>query len=273
MDQLSQIADAHPVLTRDEERELFRLWQQHGDESARDRIVRSNIKFVYQIARMRKCGNFDDLVAEGMAGLAIAIDRFEPERGLRFITYAAFWIKAQIYRYQLRNWSVVSGGVPRSGTFFSIRREIRKSRSLYSDEEDAQADASRNLGMTVEDLCDALNRIERHALSLNEELENGQPFEWLMSDGKDHEQITESHLDRQLLRDEIDRCLAVLNEREVQVIRLRFLSRKPWSLEEIGQQMGVSRERIRQIEERSLEKLYRRLHQRGLCFDDFELEE
>lgn len=272
MDHLSQIAQSHPVMTHAEERELFRLWQQHGDESARDRIVRSNIKFVYQIARMRKGGNFDDRVAEGMEGLAIAIDRFEPERGLRFVTYAAFWIKAQIYRYQLKNWSVVSGGVPRSGTFFSIRREIRKSRSLYSDEEDALEDASKNLGIPVEDLRDALLRIERHALSLSEESDGGQSLEWVLSDGKNHEQITESHLDRQRLRDEIDRCLSSLNERELLVIRLRFLTRKPLSLEQIGQQMGVSRERIRQMEERALDKLSRRLQQHEVSFDDFELE-
>ncbi len=255
-----------PYLEREEEHQLARRWREEGDEVALGRLTAAHMRLVIAIAaRFRHFGlPMADMIQEGHVGLLEAAARFEPDRQVRFSTYATWWIRASIQDYILRNWSIVRGGTSstQKALFFNLRRlraKMAKSGAGTPDpamyEEIAQA-----IGVSRADveLMDA--RLSGPDTSLNApvlESEGGgadrQDFiacEAPLPDTTVSQSIDTERRTRWLMD-----ALKVLNERELRIVRERRLTDEGATLEALGAQLGISKERVRQIENRALEKL------------------
>lgn len=205
---------------------------------------------------------FGDLVQEGHVGLLEAASRFEPERGVRFSTYATWWIRASIQDYVLRNWSIVRGGTSsaQKALFFNLRRLRAR---LAQGVETVPASAlhqqiSAALGVSVSDVAMMDSRLSAPDTSLNAPLiEDGEAdrMDFLVSDDPLPDQVAEETIDVERRHDWLHDALTVLNERELRIISERRLRDDGATLESLGETMGISKERVRQIESRALEKL------------------
>lgn len=253
-----------PVLTAEEEYMLALRWREHGDVDAAHKLVTSHLRLVAKIAmKYRGYGlPVADLLSEGNIGLMKAVKKFEPERGFRLATYAIWWIKAAMTEYVLRSWSLVRMGTmaAQKKMFFNLRR--LKSRLEILDNGDISVDDARalakRLDVSEEEIVDMNRRISSRDASLNTPLgeEEGMEFQdTLVDDSPSPEAIAiqgdEASRRRRLLVD----ALKTLNERERHIFVERRLKDDPVTLEELGQQYGISRERVRQLEARAFEKV------------------
>ncbi|MDX9860236.1 MAG: RNA polymerase sigma factor RpoH [Rhodospirillales bacterium] len=253
-----------PVLTADEEYMLALRWREHGDVDAAHKLVTSHLRLVAKIAmKYRGYGlPVADLLSEGNIGLMKAVKKFEPERGFRLATYAIWWIKAAMTEYVLRSWSLVRMGTmaAQKKMFFNLRR--LKSRLEILDNGDISVDEARELAerldVSEEEIVDMNRRISSRDASLNTPLgeEEGMEFQdTLVDDSPSPEALAirsdEASRRRRLLVD----ALKTLNERERHIFVERRLKDDPITLEELGQQYGISRERVRQLEARAFEKV------------------
>lgn len=253
-----------PVLTAEEEYMLAQRWREHGDVDAAHKLVTSHLRLVAKIAmKYRGYGlPVADLLSEGNIGLMKAVKKFEPERGFRLATYAIWWIKAAMTEYVLRSWSLVRMGTmaAQKKMFFNLRR--LKSRLEILDNGDISVDDARalakRLDVSEEEIVDMNRRISSRDASLNTPLgeEEGMEFQdTLVDDSPSPEAIAiqgdEASRRRRLLVD----ALKTLNERERHIFVERRLKDDPVTLEELGQQYGISRERVRQLEARAFEKV------------------
>jgi RNA polymerase sigma-32 factor len=205
-----------------------------------------------------------DLIQEGHVGLLEAAARFEPEREVRFSTYASWWIRASIQDYILRNWSIVRGGTSsaQKALFFNLRRlrnrlaqgpEPLSSASIYQE-------ISGALGVSVSDVAMMDSRLSAPDTSLNAPLvdENSgssDRMDFLVSGEPLPDEVVEETIDLERRNEWLRHALAVLNQRELKIIRERRLQDDGATLESLGEAMGISKERVRQIESRALEKL------------------
>ena len=253
-----------PVLTADEEYMLALRWREHGDVDAAHRLVTSHLRLVAKIAmKYRGYGlPVADLLSEGNIGLMKAVKKFEPERGFRLATYAIWWIKAAMTEYVLRSWSLVRMGTmaAQKKMFFNLRR--LKSRLEILDNGDITTDEARELADRLDvseaEIVDMNRRISSRDASLNTPLGDQEGMEFqdtLVDDSPSPEALAiksdEASRRRQLLVD----ALKTLNERERHIFVERRLKDDPITLEELGQQYGISRERVRQLEARAFEKV------------------
>ncbi len=253
-----------PVLTAEEEYMLALRWREHGDVDAAHKLVTSHLRLVAKIAmKYRGYGlPVADLLSEGNIGLMKAVKKFEPERGFRLATYAIWWIKAAMTEYVLRSWSLVRMGTmaAQKKMFFNLRR--LKSRLEILDNGDISVDDARALAkrleVSEEEVVDMNRRISSRDASLNTPLgeEEGMEFQdTLVDDSPSPEAIAiqgdEASRRRRMLVD----ALKTLNERERHIFVERRLKDDPVTLEELGQQYGISRERVRQLEARAFEKV------------------
>ena len=253
-----------PVLTADEEYMLALRWREHGDVDAAHKLVTSHLRLVAKIAmKYRGYGlPVADLLSEGNIGLMKAVKKFEPERGFRLATYAIWWIKAAMTEYVLRSWSLVRMGTmaAQKKMFFNLRR--LKSRLEILDNGDISFDDARalakRLNVSEEEIVDMNRRISSRDASLNTPLgeEEGMEFQdTLVDDSPSPEALAirgdEASRRRRMLVD----ALKTLNERERHIFVERRLKDDPVTLEELGQQYGISRERVRQLEARAFEKV------------------
>jgi RNA polymerase sigma-32 factor len=253
-----------PVLTADEEYMLALRWREHGDVDAAHKLVTSHLRLVAKIAmKYRGYGlPVADLLSEGNIGLMKAVKKFEPERGFRLATYAIWWIKAAMTEYVLRSWSLVRMGTmaAQKKMFFNLRR--LKSRLEILDNGDISFDDARalakRLDVSEEEIVDMNRRISSRDASLNTPLgeEEGMEFQdTLVDDSPSPEALAiqgdEASRRRRMLVD----ALKTLNERERHIFVERRLKDDPVTLEELGQQYGISRERVRQLEARAFEKV------------------
>jgi len=265
-----------PYLEREEERELAARWCEGQDEEALHALVSSHIRLVIAIAsRFRHYGlPLADMIQEGHLGLLEAAARFEPEREVRFSTYAAWWIRAAIQDYVLRNRSIVRGGTSSSqkSLFFNLRRmRARLSQRAAGDATvDIHARIAEAMGVSRQDVETMEARLSGPDLSLNAspsgETEKG------ATDRQDF-LIDSSPLPDEAVADEIDThrragwlklALARLTERERLIIEQRRLREdEPVTLEAVGKRLGISKERVRQIEARALDKLRQTLERDG----------
>ena len=256
-----------PYLERDEEHELAVRWREERDQAALDRLASAHMRLVVAIAaRFRNFGlPMGDLIQEGHVGLLEAAARFEPDREVRFSTYATWWIRASIQDYILRNWSIVRGGTSSSqkSLFFNLRR-LRARLAQSSDQRPRRAvfaEIAEALGVSVGDVEVMDSRLSAPDTSLNAPLhesdtDNASNRQDFLVDG--------APLPDETVGDEVDRerrtiwlrsALTVLNERELRIVRERRLRDEGATLEELGESLGISKERVRQIENRALEKL------------------
>jgi len=253
-----------PMLEPQEEYMLAKRWREHGDREAAHKLVTSHLRLVAKIAMgYRGYGlPISEVISEGNVGLMQAVKRFEPEKGFRLATYAMWWIKASIQEYILRSWSLVKMGTTanQKKLFFNLRKAKSKISALGEGDlrpEQVQSIAKR-LGVTEKDVIDMNRRLSGDA-SLNapirDEGDSGEWQDWLADESAGQEEVLAEHEELDNRRQALTHALSVLNERERRIFEARRLADDPVTLEELAEEFGVSRERVRQIEVRAFEKV------------------
>jgi RNA polymerase sigma-32 factor len=259
------------MLEPQEEYLLGKRWRGHGDRDAAHRLVTSHLRLVAKIAMgYRGYGlPISEVISEGNVGLMQAVKRFEPDKGFRLATYAMWWIKAAIQEYILRSWSLVKMGTTanQKKLFFNLRKA--KSRISALEEGDLRPDQvkliAKRLGVTEQDVVD-MNRRLGGDVSLNspirEEGDSGEWQDWLVDDSISQETRLAESEEADNRRKALGEALSVLNERERRIFEARRLADEPITLEELADEFGVSRERVRQIEVRAFEKVQKAVRNR-----------
>jgi RNA polymerase sigma-32 factor len=260
-----------PLLEQQEEFMLAKSWREHGDRDAAHRLVTSHLRLVAKIAMgYRGYGlPIAEVVSEGNVGLMQAVKRFEPERGFRLATYAMWWIKAAIQEYILRCWSLVKIGTTanQKKLFFNLRKA--KSRIAAFEDGDLRADQvaliAQRLSVSERDVID-MNRRLGGDVSLNtpirEEDDSGEWQDWLVDDAPSQERVLAEAEELDHRRQALGEALTVLNTRERRIFEARRLADEPVTLEELADEFGVSRERVRQIEVRAFERIEKAVRHR-----------
>jgi len=262
-----KLAMSAPYLEREEEQALAQAWKDNKDQEARNRIAMAHMRLVVSMAgRFRNFGlPLGDLVQEGYIGLLEAAARFEPERQVRFSTYASWWIRASIQDYVLRNWSIVRGGTSsaQKALFFNLRRlRARLARGdAHLTSEAMHQEIAAALGVSTADVRTMDARLSSSDISLQAPISSaegesgGSRLEFLTSDAPLPDEQAVDSIDGERRRHWLHSALGQLNEREMRIIRARRLTENGATLEELGTLLGISKERVRQIENRALEKL------------------
>ena len=256
-----------PYLERNEEHELAIRWREEKDQAALDRLTSAHMRLVIAIAaRFRNFGlNMSDLIQEGHVGLLEAAARFEPDRDVRFSTYATWWIRASIQDYILRNWSIVRSGTSsaQKALFFNLRR-LRARLSQTSDQRPRQlifTEIAGALGVSVSDVETMDSRLSAPDTSLNAPLHDGESEsssnrqDFLVDGVALPDESVGEQIDAERRTTWLRSALTVLNERELRIVKERRLKDDGATLEALGESLGISKERVRQIENRALEKL------------------
>ncbi len=253
-----------PLLAREHEFELARRWREEGDELALHELVRSYMRLVVSTAsRFRNYGlPMGDLVQEGNVGLMQAAARFEPQREVRFSTYATWWIRSAMQDYVLRNWSIVRTGTTaaQKSLFFNLRRlraRIEDSMGARMSDEGRRTIAEQ-LKVDVREVESMEVRLSGFDQSLNAPLSESSDDDWmdfLPDNGPSPETVAIGMRDAETRSRWLAEALRELSPREQTIIRQRRLTDEGATLEELGRELGVSKERVRQLESRALGKL------------------
>jgi RNA polymerase sigma-32 factor len=261
---LATLANRLPYLTPDEERDLV-LRSAAGDQAAAERLVASHLRVVVKIAR--SYGRFglpvNELIQEGTVGLIQAVRKFNPDSGARLGTYAMWWIRASIQEYILRSWSLVKMGTTaaQKKLFFNLRRMKGQIKAL--EDGDLRPDQVKKIATTLgvpEDDVISMNRRLGGDASLNApvraDMEGGGEWQdWLVDDAPDQEERLVESEELSQRKAYLATAMSTLNERERRIFEARRLAEDPATLEDLSEEFGVSRERIRQIEVRAFEKV------------------
>ena len=253
-----------PILEPQQEFMLAKSWREHGDSDAAHQLVTSHLRLVAKIA-MGYSGYglpMGELISEGNVGMMQAVKRFEPDRGFRLATYAMWWIKAAIQEYILHSWSLVKIGTTaaQKKLFFNLRRikgEIQAMEEGDLVPENVKEIATR-LNVSETEVISMNRRMAAPDNSLNAPLRadsEGEWQDWLVDDSESQETRLAESEELEKRRDLLKGALETLNERERHILVERRLSEDPLTLEQLSQQFGISRERVRQIEVRAFEKL------------------
>ncbi|OSM05258.1 putative RNA polymerase sigma-32 subunit RpoH [Magnetofaba australis IT-1] len=259
MDQFLAQVDSFPMLSAQEEFDLAVRYREKEDIEAAHKLVTAYLRYVVRIAKEYQGYyglRFMDLVQEGSVGLMQAVKRFDPHKGFRLATYALWWIKASIQEYVLHSWSLVKIGTTAAQRklFFSLR----KSKSTIDRLDTVQAqEIGERLGVSGEAVLEMDARLAGRDDSLNRTaVEDGEEIQNLLADQTPNQEtlLLEDEAQR-LRREAAARAMAGLNERERIIVQERILNAQPATLETLGERFGVSRERIRQLEKRALEKM------------------
>jgi RNA polymerase sigma-32 factor len=255
-----------PVLSREEEHALALRVRDGDDPRAAESLIRANLRYVVAIAvTFRRYDlRLADLISEGNVGLVTAVRKFDPDAGTRFVTYAAYWIRAFILNHVIRSWSLVGSGsgALRSKVFFRLRRERAKMGSSPEEAEAARAELAQQLNTTPERVAEMMQRLDGRDVSLDADV---------YGDGKtsgidlleDHTAPQDDRLDAATrdarLNGRVRSALEALDRRERYIVEQRMMADEELSLAEIGRRLGVSRERARQLEARAKKKLRKTL--------------
>jgi RNA polymerase sigma-32 factor len=253
-----------PLLESAHEFELARRWQEEGDEAALHELTTAYMRLVISMAaRFRNYGlPMGDLVQEGNVGLMQAAARFDPAREVRFSTYASWWIRSAIQDYILRNWSIVRTGTTaaQKSLFFNLRRlraMIRDATAVRLSPESRHRIAQK-LGVSETDVEAMEGRMAAADRSLNAPMAEEGEGEWielLADDAPTPDEAVMDARDAETRANWIQAALNRLNEREIMIIRARRLTDESVTLETLGKRLGISKERVRQIEHQALKKL------------------
>ena len=257
-----------PILSAEEEYMLAKRYKEHGDTEAAHKLVTSHLRLVAKIAMgYRGYGlPVTDLISEGNVGIMQAVKKFDPERGFRLATYAMWWIRAQIQEYVLHSWSLVKIGTTaaQKKLFFNLKKLKNQLCSIDSGNlspENAREIASR-LNVKEAEVLDMDNRLFSGDQSLNIQVGEEGDTEWqdMLVDSNETQDNILANSNEFLFRKKIfEQALEVLNDREKVIITLRKLKEKPVKLEELSKKFNISRERVRQIEEKAFEKLQKQV--------------
>ncbi len=255
-----------PILDVEEELSLARKYQESGEAEAAHKLVTSHLRLVAKIAmQYRGYGlPLSDLISEGNLGLMKAVKKFDPDRGFRLSTYAMWWIKASVTEYVLRSWSLVKMGTmaAQKKLFFSLRKAKRSLNIIDSqglDEEQANVLADK-YGMSSSEIALMDQRITRRDLSLNTAVSNsgdeGLEFiDFLEDEAKSPEMLVSETQENDIRNKYLLEAIEELTERERHIFKERRLSENPLTLEKLGEYYGISRERVRQLENRAFGKV------------------
>jgi RNA polymerase sigma-32 factor len=254
----------YPALTREEEQDLVVRFRTKGDEAARETLIAAHLRYVVAIAlKYQRYGvPLEELVSEGNFGLVHALGKFELDRGTRFVTYAAYWIRAYVLNHVIRSWSLVGvgSGALRSKMFFRLRRERVKIANLVGEGPEAENMLAQSLGLPEATVSAMLRRLDARDVSLDAKPVDGSNTslgDLLVTPGSSQEEFfAASELDVRR-RVAVKSALSELDERERYIVEKRLMADREdeLSLAEIGRQLGVSRERARQLEVRAKRKL------------------
>ncbi len=264
---LKYIQDAmnEPLLEKDHELDLARRWSEERDERALHELVQSYTRLVISLAsKFRNYGlPMGDLIQEGNIGLMQAAQRFDYKRDLRFSTYASWWIRSCIQDYVLRNWSIVRTGTTaaQKSLFFNLRRlraqiEDRNEGAALDDE--GRAEIAEELGVKISDIQDMEARFNGGDQSLNARIGEDGDNEWqslISDDSPTPEELVTGIKDAETRSAWLNKALHQLSDREQRIIRERHLGYENVTLEALGKELGVSKERVRQLEARAMEKI------------------
>ncbi|RLB05845.1 MAG: RNA polymerase sigma factor RpoH [Deltaproteobacteria bacterium] len=260
---LAQISQ-YPILTPEEEFELAVKYKEENDVEAAHKLITSNLRFVVKVAlEYRGYGiKLLDLIQEGNIGLMVALKRFNPYKGYRFISYAIWWIRAYIQNFIIRSWSLVKVGTTQIQK--KLFYKMGKIKGLADEEhkEEKLLELAQKLNVRCSDIEQMQERFAARDLSLDARLESDQEvtFMELLPDlSPDQEEILGDREEDEALRDRVEEALGKLNERERFIIRHRIMADDPMTLQELGDKFHISRERVRQIEGEALKKLKREL--------------
>ena len=253
-----------PILTAEEEYMLAKRFKEHGDTEAAHKLVTSHLRLVAKIAMgYRGYGlPVTDLISEGNVGIMQAVKKFDPEKGFRLATYAMWWIRAQIQEYVLRSWSLVKIGTTsaQKKLFFNLRKLKNQLENI--DDGNLSPENVREIATRLDvkevEVQDMENRLFSGDQSLNVQISNEADTEWqdmIADEVETHDKIIENK-DEFIFRKKLfEKALQVLNSREKEIIQERRLREKPKKLEELSKKFNISRERVRQIEEKAMQKL------------------
>ncbi len=260
-----------PLLSEEEEYMLAKSYQEHGDVSAAHRLVTSHLRLVAKIAGQYRGYGLpaSELIAEGNIGLMQAVRKFDPEKGFRLTTYAIWWIKAAIQEYVLRSWSLVKIGssAAQKKLFFGLRKLKNNLRSVESRTYGVLTpvevkEIARKMGVNESDVVDMDTRMSAHDQDLNGKIGHDNDDEWqdMLADPEANQETKLADFQEQNIKHGLlERALGKLNPREQDIIRERRLKEEPATLEDLSKAYNISRERVRQIEVRAMEKLQKEM--------------
>lgn len=258
-----------PMLEKEQEYMLAKRWVEHGDSSAAHELVTSHLRLAAKIAMgYRGYGlPITDVISEANVGLMQAVKKFDPERGFRLATYAIWWIRANVQEYILRSWSLVKMGTTRSQKklFFNLKKAKQRIGAFDTNLTDQQAKKiAHNLNVSSDDVISMHQRLSGRDGSLNQTFgqEEDDSREWqdlIVDQNADHVREIEEQQEIGVRRELLLKAMDVLNEREADILSNRRLSEAPSTLEVLSIKYNVSRERIRQIEEKAFNKVKARV--------------
>jgi RNA polymerase sigma-32 factor len=247
-----------PVLGRDQELDLAVRWRQQGDRRAAETLIRAHLRDVIAIARSyRRYGVPQaELIAEGNFGMVRALHKFDPERGLRFMTYAAYWVRSCVIDYVIKTWSIVGGGS--SKTFFRLRRERRQVSGLLAEGEQSESLIAARMRVSAKRVASMTQRIDARNVSLDIRSSDStsRPLEFLLAPDDQEQELSDREVQHGVA-EAVLRAVSGLDHRERFIAECRLMAdpAEELSLAEIGRRLGVSRERARQLEARTKRKL------------------
>lgn len=244
-------------LPKETEAALIRRYREQGDSSAAARLIRCNLRFVVMMAQKYAAYGFpmEDLIQEGNVGLLRALERFDPDRGLRLVTYGSWWIRAHIHEYIIKNWSVVKIGTtqPQRRVF----QRLMAGGDAPGRDEAVAEDVATTYGAPAGEMAETVRRIRERDLSLARPAfddDAATDHQGLLADTIDVAEDVADTLDRRKMRGRLWRAIAEMEERDREVLLARY-SEEPDTLGDIAARWGVSRERVRQVEVRAIRRL------------------
>jgi RNA polymerase sigma-32 factor len=263
----------YPLLTREEETELATRVHESGDPEAAQKLVLSNLRLVVKIAReyQRVWTHLLDLIQEGNVGLLQAVKRFDPQRGVKLSSYAAYWIRAYILKYLIDNIRMVRVGGTRAERklFFQMNRARRElEQAGFAPEPRLLAES---LDVKEAEVVDMERRLAQSDLSLDmpagDEPGSASFGDFIAGKGESSETIVDDRTMRETFLTHVERFSADLDERDLKILRERILAEDPRTLQEIGDDFGLTRERVRQVEKKLVARLREYLKENLVDFD------
>ncbi|GAA6164174.1 RNA polymerase factor sigma-32 [Pelagimonas sp. KU-00592-HH] len=270
------------MLDVETEQALARAWRDERDHQALHRLIRAYMRLAVSMAgKFKRAGvSQSDLIQEAMLGLMKAADRFDPDRGVRFSTYAVWWIKAGLQDHVMRNWSIVRTGSTTSqkSLFFNLNRvkaQIEREAMAHGEEMDSYQVAEKiasEIGVSLSDAQMMMGRMSGSDMSLNarqSQEEEGREWQDLLEDeNAEGAEVVEKRRSQSFLRKEIVEAMKDLSFRERYILSERSLAEAPRTLASLGEEIGLSKERVRQLEAAAFQKMRRTLEARGVGVHD-----
>ena len=248
-------------LTPEEEFQLAVKYRKYNDIDAAQKLITSNLRFVVKVAFEYKSYGVKllDLIQEGNIGLMMAVKKFNPYKGYRFISYAIWWIRAYIQNFIIKTWSLVKIGTTQAQKklFYKIGK-VRKALESNQENEKKYELLANDLDVAKEDIIEMEQRMSSRDLSLDTPFDEGNELthlDLLQESSPNQEEMLAQEQEKKIREREVHKALKRLNEKEVYVIKNRIMADEPLTLQEIGNHLKLSRERVRQIESEALKKL------------------